>query len=364
MNHGFAIGLFGLGFVAACGGTTQGTPGGGTGAGASASSGGASSSSSSGSGSGGSSSGSGGSSSGSGSGGSSGGGPSILPVGATPGAGMVPCGGATCTAPDVCCSGGRGGPVCSSIAACNGGGNDSYTCTGNTNCTAPLICCVTYGHNGANDVAACQASCGTGDTAQVCQMDSECPAGQSYCGNGGAQGISVCEPPLIPPGTSQGTGAITCGAATCNAPDVCCSGGGGGLMCSALTACDNNGNDSYTCTGQANCAALSICCVTYAMGAQQNDIARCQPACGMANTDQVCQTDSECTGGMVCRGGGDAPKGITICRRPAMMPPVPDAGASPTGADAALDQAATPEAAADTGTATGSDAAYDAPGGG
>jgi len=351
MNPCFAVGLFGIGLVAACGGVTQGTSSVGPDAASSGSSGGGS-----GSGSGGSSSGTVGSSSGSGA--------SILPPGATPGAGMVLCGGATCTAPDVCCSGGGGGPVCSSIAACNGGGNDSYTCTGNANCSAPLICCVTYGHSGANDVSACQASCGTGDTAQVCQVDGECPTGQSYCGNGGAQGISVCEPPLIPSGTSQGAGAITCGAATCNAPDVCCSGGGGGLMCSTLTGCDNNGNDSYTCTGQANCAAPNICCVTYAMGAQQNDIARCQPACATANTDQVCQTDSECTGGMVCRGGGDAPNGITICRRPAMTMPIPDAGAGSTGVDSAVDQAAPPEASADTGATTGPDATYDAPGGG
>jgi hypothetical protein len=357
VNRGLILASFGIGLFAACGGSTQGTPDGGQDAGASGSSSGTGSSSgaasSSGSGSGG--------SSGS-SGGSSGGGASIIPAGATPGAGMVTCGTATCNAPQVCCSGGGGGPMCSTITACNSGGNDSYTCTGQANCMAPQICCVTYAMGrGANDVSACQASCGMGNTAQVCQTAMECPAGMT-CGNGGAQGISVCQPPLIPPGTSQGTGAITCGTATCNAPDVCCSGGGGGggggnLMCSALTACDNNGNDSYTCTGQANCAAPNICCVTYANGAQQNDIARCQASvaflasgqwCGMANTDQVCQTNAECIGGMVCRGGGNAPGGITTCLPPTMMNP--DAGTGSTGMDAAVDHAPAPEAgAADAG---------------
>lgn len=284
-----------------------------------------------------------------------------------------------CNAPDVCCMTGRAGPMCSSITACNNaGGNDVYTCTSKANCAAPNVCCVTPGRGRNGDVSACQTTCGMGAD-QVCLMDSECTAGQ-VCRNSG-NATPTCQAPLIPPGATQGTGSITCGAATCNAPDVCCDtggfGGGGGLMCASavfdggaqngLSTCDSNGNNSYTCTGAANCAAPNVCCVTFGMG-PANDVALCQATCSGANgaNAQVCQTSAECSAGLVCRGGGGAAGGITICRNPPMMMMNPDSGTgadssigSP-GMDAAVDRTAPPEAGADAGT----EATRDAPSGG
>jgi Cys-rich repeat protein len=183
-----------------------------------------------------------------------------------------------------------------------------------------------------NDIAVCQATCSGGNTAQVCQSDAECPAG-NVCRTGGAapQGLTLCQPPLIPPGASAGTGTVTCGTMTCAAPNVCCSGGGGRFTCMALTACDASGSDSYTCTSQANCTAPSLCCVNFGQN-QQNDVSDCQASCSGGNAAQVCLTNAECPTGMVCRAGGGAATGITICRAPA---PVPDGGAG--APDAASD---------------------------
>jgi hypothetical protein len=327
----------------------------------SGSSGGSNSSGSSSSGTGGSSgssSGTAGGSSGSGDGGNT---PTIIPRGATPGMGMVLCGGATCNPPDICCSGvggggGGGGSMCTTLATCAMGGptgGDVYTCTGKANCTAPQICCVTPGRGRAPDVSACQATCGMNQD-HICQTDAECAMGQTC--RASAPGVMACQPPVIPPGGgTQGTGAITCGATTCTAPNVCCSGGGGGgggggLACNTLNACDAN-NDVYTCTGQANCAAPNVCCVTLNGSGGGNDLAVCQPTCAGANSSQVCQTNAECTGGMTCRtgAGNGIPGAITTCRPPPMAAPdagsaPPDAGTGPTGMDAAVDHAAPPEA--------------------
>jgi hypothetical protein len=63
---------------------------------------------------------------------------------------------------------------------------------------------------------------------------------------------------------------------------------------------------------------------------------------------------------MVCRGGGNAPGGITICRRPTMMMMMmPDAGTGPTGMDAgAPDTGANAATGTDAGAPdTGADAA-------
>jgi hypothetical protein len=337
----FVLVSLGVALVAACGGGTSSNPapdGGNDGAGSGSSSGGS-----------GSSSGGSGSSSSSGSGSSGGAdGGSILPPGSTPGTGMVPCGATPCTAPQVCCAGGGGGAAltCSTLAVCtNTAGNDVYTCTSKANCTAPAMCCVTFGARGAPDVAACQASC-SGGAAQVCQMDAECPTGQVCRGGGGtAAGITTCQPPLIPPGATQGSGIIACGGASCAAPQVCCSmGGANGLSCSALSACDNNGNDSYTCTGQANCTAPAVCCVTFGTGGA-NDVAVCQSSCGAGGTAQICLTNAECSGGLVCRGGGGVPAGLLSCRMP-----LADAGTPMDGAPA-VDSAPPPDTgASDTGT--------------
>src|SRR5260370_12201304 len=138
-------------------------------------------------------------------------------------------------------------------------------------------------------------------------------------GGAAPTGLMLCQPPLIPPGSTPGAGAVTCGGATCTAPNVCCSGGGGGgLNCSTLTACDNAGNDSYTCTGQANCTG-SLCCVRFGQGGT-NDISVCQASCAGANTSQVCPTNAECPMSQVCRRGGGSPAGDSICLPPSAMP--------------------------------------------
>ncbi|MDP9002763.1 MAG: hypothetical protein M3O46_21960 [Myxococcota bacterium] len=365
-NHALIFVSFGIAVVAACGGTTN-NPGNsdsgtssGSSSGGTTSSGGSGGTASSG-GSGGSSSSSGGASSGGTDAGS------IIPPGATPGMGMVTCGGATCNAPDVCCSGGGGGgPMCQALAACNSAGNDSYTCTSKTNCTGAQICCVTFATGrGNNDVSACQTTCTGNNRAQVCLTDSECPMGTTCRGGGPAPNgtaILLCQPPLIAPGATPGTGAIACSGMTCTAPQVCCAGGGGGNTntCDTLTGCDTGGNDSYTCTGQANCATPNVCCVTNGTGGQ-NNVSVCQPTCTGNNRAQVCQTSSECPTGLVCRGGGIAPQGFTTCRTPAMM--MPDAGTA-GGMDAAPDSAPVIDAGAPDVQPIDAGPAVDAPAGG
>jgi hypothetical protein len=333
-----------VGVAVACGGGTTSSPDSGTSSSSGSSSSGTTSSSGTGS------SGTGASSSGSS---SSGGGfdaASIIPPGATPGTGMVPCGNAMCTDPNICCSGGGGGGLaCMTLAACNAAGRDIYTCMGQANCTAPQICCVTPGGMGMPDLAVCQATCGAGNSGQVCQSNAECPTGTTCrggFGNGIPGAFMVCQPPLmLPAGTTGGSGPVPCGASTCTAPNnVCCSGGGGGgggLVCNSLAGCDTAGNDSYTCTGQANCTAPQVCCVTF--GAfNGNDVAGCQTSCA-GGSARLCQNSAECLTGMVCLAGGNAgggntvPAGFMSCQTPVTMP------------DAGQDTGAGEAAAPDTG---------------
>src|SRR5579883_65517 len=93
--------------------------------------------------------------------------------------GSVACGGAlTCAPPNVCCAGlGGTGNRCVSQTTCSSMMGDVYLCGGAANCPGQ-ICCVTFGA-GANggDLASCQATCGGGGMAQVCQSTAECPNG-------------------------------------------------------------------------------------------------------------------------------------------------------------------------------------------
>lgn len=106
-----------------------------------------------------------------------------------------------------------------------------------------------------------------------------------------------------------GTGSIACGTVTCTAPNVCCTGGGGGAgnACRTQTACDASGNDVYTCSGSANCPNGQVCCVSFGASPGGGDLAQCAATCGARRTQQVCQPTDTCPNGTTCmRGGGAA----------------------------------------------------------
>lgn len=181
---------------------------------------------------------------------------------------------ASCESGQVCCrTGGGGGPAggnattsceascadgdaqiciddaeCGAGGSCNNGVCGAPACTA-TNCGAGELCCLGIG-GGQGAVPACAAPvdalCPAGGR-QVCDQDTDCPAGNTCAplfGGGGGGGVTVCTPP-------------PCTPTSCDVGQVCCVGGGlgGNPTCSAASATGAcPGNSRLVCITDAECA--------------------------------------------------------------------------------------------------------------
>lgn len=96
-------------------------------------------------------------------------------------AGVVSCGDTACTTPDICCvsflGGANGGLECKPESECGGGFSAPGTCDGKEDCGADEACCAKFALTGGSG-AFCEAGC-TGDAKALCHADSDCGSGET-----------------------------------------------------------------------------------------------------------------------------------------------------------------------------------------
>jgi hypothetical protein len=121
---------------------------------------------------------------------------------------------------------------------------------------------------------------------------------------------------LLDSGTPHGL-TISCGAATCQVPQACCTEWSPPPPCPLGEACDPSPPtrtcesdaaelaqcwETFACSGPTDCANGLVCCATPGPDAGTLPVhitARCKTSCGPADI-QVCATDTDCPAGQHC----------------------------------------------------------------
>ena len=108
--------------------------------------------------------------------------------------------------------------------------------------------------------------------------------------------------------TVEPSRTIRCGSAECNAATQdCCLGPGGGT-CAGRGACMRGA--SLSCSSAASCPSGNVCCFRFS---GMSGKSTCDSTCSGRGSFQLCDSDSECSGGTRCRDGMLVP-GVKTCR--------------------------------------------------
>ncbi len=96
-------------------------------------------------------------------------------------AGVVTCGDTSCSTPDICCvsflGGMNGGFECKAKDACTGFTSAPGTCDGKEDCSGDQACCAKFSLQGGSG-AFCEASC-MGEAQALCHSDADCEGGKT-----------------------------------------------------------------------------------------------------------------------------------------------------------------------------------------